>query len=219
MVWRCGAVRSWIRSIGGSLLLIAAFFSTAGSSWSATGTASTAFAQQVLLTRFLGQVITVNGPSNSPTGFMLGLRARVVFFRATPETTWNGLSAEAVVEGVQQGDYAYLAAHRVNHAWVATQVDFDVRPVVETEAGVVTFVNSIGRRFRMQTDADSFLVQVTRRTKYQLEGQTQPVNLLRLNRGDTVRAVIQQTPQDGWVALLLNVRTTTPPLVRSSQAR
>jgi len=122
-------------------------------------------------------------------------------------------SAEAEVEGFQSGDYAIVMARHVNRGWVANRVEYDVQPIAGvvqvTLTGTVQRVSANGKLFSMQVDSGSVRwVVINARTKYRVDGQLldgPPV----LMRGDMVTVIMRRVVRT-WVALSVNVRTSSP---------
>src|SRR5919202_2719022 len=76
--------------------------------------------------RFAGQVTTVSGRINNPTGFTLQVRDRLVDIRIVPRTNFVARSAEAQVEDFGQYSFALVTASKSNGEWTASRVEFDV---------------------------------------------------------------------------------------------
>jgi hypothetical protein len=169
--------------------------------------------QTVILTAFYGQVTNIVGPADAPTGFTLLLNNRLVDFRVAPHATFKPLSAEAEVEGFQPNDYAAVGARRINHAWVALGIQFDVQPFrgVVTITGVIARVTPNGLRFDLQLDnGTSRWVTITPKTTFQIDGRLQAVPPL-LQKGEMASVRMRPSPR-GWLALQIDLKSNPTPL-------
>lgn len=191
-----------------------------GAIWIVVPSHLTAQAQtQAGTVRFNGQVLSVDGAGHNPTGFSLQLPGRTVDLRVAPKAVFKAMSAEAEVEGFQIGDYAVVDARRVDKAWVAATIEFDVQPIrpgprQTMVSGAIQRVSVTGLRFLLKLDTgDMHWISITRKTRFKVDGQLSTLPPL-LQKGQSVDVLVSQAPR-GWIALEIDLKSGSPPFRES----
>lgn len=168
--------------------------------------------------QFNGQVIAVAGPPDSPTGFTLLHGALTTDFRLAPAASLQARSAEAAVAGFATGDYALVTARRVKFAWVAIRVSYDVNPipgraVIVVLTGTIVRVSPNGKILTIKlVNGTTHDVFIDLQTTFRVDGQLTDTPPL-LSAGEVVTVRTRHAPR-GWVAIDVNLRTTSSALVR-----
>lgn len=162
--------------------------------------------------RFDGQIISLLGPAASPTGIVLQLSAtRTLTVRLTPRTIVKARSAEAQVEGLLVGDFAVVFATKPVADWNARRVTFDVDPFGPiryfTITGTVVRLNRAGTRVQLTiTGGTKRWIILTPFTHYAIDGIPSDTGLTPV-RSNVLQVDVHSVPR-GWVALLVNLKTT-----------
>lgn len=157
---------------------------------------------------FPGQIVSLSGPSSSPTGFILQTARRTIDFR-TPATRFTARSAEALVDGFSANDFAIVRATRVNTSWVAIRVVYDVVPWgpirTFTIAGTVQRVIRPANRLLVKMiSGDTHWIFMNKNTKFDIAGQ--PVaGPSPLARDESVQIHVHRTAAGRWIALAISI--------------
>lgn len=171
--------------------------------------------QQVDHGRVEGQIVSIQGQPDNPTGLTLGLMDQTLFLRFTPRVIIKARSAEAQVEGLLKDDWAIVTVQRLRGSLVATRVEFDVQPLPPYLELTGTFVRELptGKRIFIKLDAGGIRpLIITRQTRFRLDDSLQdspPV----LTRGQSVQALVRRAPA-GLLALEIDVKSLPQPGLR-----
>lgn len=171
--------------------------------------------QQVDHGRLEGQIVSIQGQPDNPTGLTLELMDQTLFLRFTPRVIIKARSAEAQVEGLLKNDWAIVTVQRVHSSLVATRVEFDVQPLPPYLMLSGTFLRESpnGKRIFIRLDAGGIRpLIVTRQTKFRLDDSLQDSAPI-LTRGQSVEALVRRSPS-GLLALEVDVRSLPQPGLR-----
>ncbi len=171
--------------------------------------------QQLDHGRLEGQIVSIQGPPDNPTGLTLDLMDQTLLLRFAPRVIIKAKSAEAQVEGLLKGDWAIVTVQRVRGSLVATRVEFDVQPLppylMLSGAFVREFPN--GKRIFIRLDGGGIRpLIVTPKTRFRLDDSLQDI-APSLTRGQSVQALVRRTPA-GLLALEIDVRSLPQPGLR-----
>jgi hypothetical protein len=182
-----------------------------GASAQTTGRSLAGFVGIIGQSRYIGQVIALDGRLDNPTGVMLQLGTDSTDIKLGPRYTAQPQSAEAEVEGLAVGDYALVTAHLVRGDLVAQRVQFDVEPFgrMKLITGSVTWVSPNGKhlRLRVADTGNTRVLQLVRSTQYEIDGKVQIAPLL-LAKEQTVQVLILH---DNFQLYAVDVNLKTSP--------
>jgi len=171
--------------------------------------------QQIDHGRLEGQIVSVQGQPDNPTGLTLGVMDQTLVLRFTPRVIIKARSAEAQVEGLLKDDWAIVTVQRVHGSLVATRVEFDVQPLPPYLELTGTFMRELpnGKRIFIKLDAGGIRpLNVTRQTRFRLDDSLQDSPPI-LTRGQSVQALVRRT-SGGLLALQIDVRSLPQPGLR-----
>jgi len=165
--------------------------------------------------RLEGQIVSVQGQPDNPTGLTLALMDQTLVLRFTPRVLIKARSAEAQVEGLLKDDWAIVTVQRVRGSLVATRVEFDVQPLPPYLELTGAFMRELpnGKRIFIKLDAGGIRsLIVTRQTRFRLDDSLQDSSPI-LTRGQSVQALVRRMPA-GLLALEIDVRSLPQPGLR-----
>lgn len=145
--------------------------------------------------RLVGEVTNLQGPATGPMSFTLELGYLSVDLHITARTTFVSRSAEAQIEGLANGDYAFVVARRIKRQLVAMRVSFDIQPFSPLREidGTVVRVNPVQTRLVIRFSANNkiLVVRLNRQSRYKTDGRIDDFPPI-LTRGDFVQVLCLQ---------------------------
>jgi hypothetical protein len=163
--------------------------------------------------KFVGQVLSLDGPAADPRGVALQISNKVLSIRIAPETTLMPNSAEAEVAGLMDGDFASVLAYRSGKSWIADKIVFDVVPLgsanTVTLRATITRVVPDGVHIVLRLDTGGARrLAITPRTEFRVNG-TATTSPPHPTKGEQAIITMRATPR-GWVALIIDLLDTVP---------
>lgn len=161
-------------------------------------------------TRLIGEVANLQGPTSNPDSFSLQLGYLTVDLHITPNTTYVARSAEAQIEGLVNGDYAFVVTRRVRHVLIAFRIVFDVQPFhpLREFTGAVVRVSPDQMHLVMKLldTTRTFSLRLTRQTRFKIDGRIADIPPA-LVKGEAIQIVALQ--RNGWIAFDVDVHPST----------